>query len=222
MSLRSYIKRLVYGNYTLYVVCHRLIHFLRMRTSGNIMVVNRGCAKLRKDIIGVNNSVFIGEGSLIHNMELYVRGTGNEVEIGKSCIIGHNCSIRIEGNGCKVSIGDGTTMTRDIHICAQEDGMSITIGRNCMFSNHIIVRTSDSHPIYKDGQRINPAASVVIGNHVWIAPETTVLKGVVVGDNCILASKSLLTKSVSESSLVAGIPAKVVKTDVNWTREALY
>ena len=47
---------------------------------------------------------------------------------------------------------------------------------------------------------------------MWIAPETTILKGVVVADNCILASKSLLTKSVAESCLVAGVPAKEIRT----------
>lgn len=222
MSFRSCVRRVVYGNYTLYVASHQLVHFFLKHLRGGLKVVNHGCAKLRKDVIGADNSITIGKGSLIHKMELYVRGKDNTVEIGKSCIIGHNCSIRIEGNGCNVSIGDGTTMTRDIHICVQEDGMSITIGKDCMFSNNIIVRTSDSHPIYKDGQRINPPAPIVIGNHVWIAPETTILKGVVVGDNCILASKSLLTKSVAESCLVAGLPAKVVKTGVNWTRESLY
>jgi len=222
MSFRSCVRRVVYGNYTLYVASHQLVHFFLKHLRGGLKVVNHGCAKLRKDVIGADNSITIGKGSLIHKMELYVRGKDNTVEIGKSCIIGHNCSIRIEGNGCNVSIGDGTTMTRDIHICVQEDGMSITVGKDCMFSNNIIVRTSDSHPIYKDGQRINPPAPIVIGNHVWIAPETTILKGVVVGDNCILASKSLLTKSVAESCLVAGLPAKVVKTGVNWTREALY
>lgn len=222
MSFRSCVRRVVYGNYTLYVASHQLVHFFLKHLRGGLKVVNHGCAKLRKDVIGADNSITIGKGSLIHKMELYVRGCDNTVEIGKSCIIGHNCSIRIEGNGCNVSIGDETTMTRDIHICVQEDGMSITIGKDCMFSNNIIVRTSDSHPIYKDGQRINPPAPIVIGNHVWIAPETTILKGVVVGDNCILASKSLLTKSVAESCLVAGLPAKVVKTGVNWTRESLY
>lgn len=222
MSFRSCVRRVVYGNYTLYVASHQLVHFFLKHLRGGLKVVNHGCAKLRKDVIGADNSITIGKGSLIHKMELYVRGCDNSVEIGKSCIIGHNCSIRIEGNECKVTIGDGTTMTRDIHICVQEDGMSITIGKDCMFSNNIIVRTSDSHPIYKDGQRINPAAPIVIGNHVWIAPETTILKGVTIGDNCILASKSLLTKSVAESCLVAGLPAKVVKTGVNWTRESLY
>lgn len=222
MSFRSCVRRVVYGNYTLYVASHQLVHFFLKHLRGGLKVVNHGCAKLRKDVIGADNSITIGKGSLIHKMELYVRGRDNSVEIGKSCIIGHNCSIRIEGNGCKVTIGDGTTMTRDIHICVQEDGMSITIGKDCMFSNNIIVRTSDSHPIYKDGQRINPATPIVIGNHVWIAPETTILKGVTVGDNCILASRSLLTKSVEQSCLVAGLPAKVVKTGVNWTREALY
>lgn len=222
MIFRHYINKILSTNYTLYMASHQLVGFFKKRLGGSVKVINHGCTKLCKDVIGKNNVIIIGKGSLIHNMELYVRGSENEVEIGNSCIVGRNCSIRIEGNGCRVTIGDNTTMTRDIHICAQEDGMSITIGRDCMFSNNIIVRTSDSHPIYKEGKRLNHPAPVVIGNHVWVAPETTVLKGVTVGDNCILASKSLLTKSVNESSLVAGIPAKVVKTGVNWTREALY
>ena len=114
-------------------------------------------------------------------------------------------------------------MTRDVHICAQEDKTMIDIGCDCMFSNNIIIRTSDSHPIFDNtGVRINPAQNVKIGNHVWIAPESTVMKGVIVNDNAIIGSKSLVTKNVPESSLVAGIPAKVIREEVYWTRESLF
>ena len=222
MDLRALVRNILKRNFLLYIISHQISHFVKVLTNGSLEVVNHGCTKIRKDVIGKNNKITIGHDSLIHDMDLYIRGMGNEVEIGSSCIIGKNCSIRIEGNGCKVTIGEKTTMTRDIHICVQEDGMFIQIGKDCMFSNNIIVRTSDSHPIYQQGKRLNLPAPVIIGNHVWIAPETTILKGVVVADNCILASKSLLTKSVAESCLVAGVPAKEIRTGVIWTRESLY
>ncbi len=94
-----------------------------------------------------------------------------------------------------------------------------------MFSNHIIVRTSDSHPIYDTltKQRINSPKPVNIGNHVWIAPNTKIMKGAIIPDNCIIGSDTTITKTFSEpNSLIVGRPAKVVRTNVDWTREKLF
>lgn len=99
--------------------------------------------------------------------------------------------------------------------------MSIEIGEDCMFSNHIIIRTSDSHAIYSNetNKRINPAKPIRIGNHVWIAPGSEVMKGVVVGDGCIIGSQTMVTKDVPANCLVVGRPARVVKANIRWTRE---
>lgn len=90
-----------------------------------------------------------------------------------------------------------------------------------MFSNKIIIRTSDSHPIYdiESNKRINPAKNIHIGNHVWIAPQSTIMKGVNIGDGAIIGSHTLVTKDVNNNSLVVGYPAREVKSKINWTRE---
>ncbi len=114
-------------------------------------------------------------------------------------------------------------MTRDIHLCVQENNMTIEIGDDCMFSNNIIVRTSDSHPIYNEEEiRVNSPKSVKLGNHVWIAPQTTILKGVTIEENVIIGSKSLVTKDIEANCLCAGVPAKVIKKQIKWTREKLF
>ena len=191
---------------------------------GKIAFHNHGsCVKIRKSIIGCDNIFIVGRDSIIQNVSLYIRGNSVRVEIGDGVIMGPGCSIRCEGDNIHVMIGKNTTMTRDIHFCAQESGSSIIVGEDCMFSNNIIVRTSDSHPIFDaEGERINPPASVKIGDHVWIAPESTVLKGVVIGNGAIIGSKSLVTKTVEPNCLFAGIPAHIVKKSISWTREELY
>ena len=100
-----------------------------------------------------------------------IHGDNNKIIIGKNVLIGSGCSLWIEGCNSVIEIGDDSTFTKNVHLCAQENSVSIKIGSDCMFSNSIIVRTSDSHPIYNnEGNRTNPAKNVVIGNHVWIAP----------------------------------------------------
>lgn len=218
----KFIKKVIRGNYTLFELSRELYEFTR-RGRGGVQIINKGCAKLEKNCIGDNNQVFIGAGSILHATEIYIRGNNVNIKIGENVIIGKRSSIRCEGDNISISIGDNTTMTRDVHICAQEEGTSITIGNDCMFSNNIIVRTSDSHPIYGNtGERLNKAASVAIGNHVWIAPETTIMKGVIVGNNSILGSKSMVTKNIPNDCLAVGIPAKPVRYEVQWTREKLF
>jgi acetyltransferase-like isoleucine patch superfamily enzyme len=53
---------------------------------------------------------------------------------------------------------------------------------------------------------------VEIGNNVWIGDKATILPGVTIGDNCIVAANAVVTKSIPENSIVAGNPAKVIKT----------
>lgn len=127
----------------------------------------------------------------------------------------------MEGNNIEIQIGDGTTFSHTCHFCIQEDNMSVTIGKDCMFANRIIVRTSDSHGIYNlDGnERINLPKPVTIGNHVWIAPNTLILKGVTIGDGSIIGSNSVVTKNIPDNCLAVGQPARIVKENIKWTRE---
>lgn len=191
---------------------------------GGVKCKGSACYKLKKDIVGKSHQVIIGDGSFIDKATLHFRGTNNMLRIGEKVRIGPGCSFWMEGKNCSIEIGDHTTMTRDIHINCQEDNTHIHIGQDCMLSNNIIIRTSDSHPIYdtETGQRLNEASSIVIGNHVWIAPNTKIMKGAHICDNCIVGSDTTVSKLFPENSLIIGRPAKVLKTNVRWTREKLF
>ncbi|MDE7192107.1 MAG: sugar O-acetyltransferase, partial [Clostridia bacterium] len=54
-------------------------------------------------------------------------------------------------------------------------------------------------------------APVKIGNNVWIGAHATILSGVTIGDNAIIAAGAVVTKDVPQNTVVAGVPAKIIK-----------
>lgn len=113
-------------------------------------------------------------------------------------------------DNAKLTIGSGyMNMNSKIH-CFNE----INIGEDVIISENVIIRDSDGHDIlyekYKKSSPIN------IGNHVWIGLNATILKGVTIGDGAIVAAGSVVTRDVPPNSLVAGVPAKVIKKYIEW------
>lgn len=175
-------------------------------------------------IRGTSNTISIGNGCYLHYPDIFIAGNDNVIKIGDNCHIGPGCSFRIEGRNLQIVIDDCCSFTQNVHLCAQEENICIHIGYDCMFSNNIIVRTSDSHPIsdINSGVRLNEAASVLIGDHVWVAPDSKILKGVEIGSGCIIGSNTVVTKCVPDNCLAVGLPARVVKSDVKWERKAAF
>lgn len=143
------------------------------------------------------------------------------VILGDNVLMKNDCRIMITGNHCTVEVGDNTTFTHHCQLEAQEEGTHIIIGENCMFSNNVLVRTNDSHYIYdaKTNARTNPPADVKIGNHVWLAAYTTVMKGSIINDGAVVGYRSVVTKEIPATCVAVGAPAKVVQENVEWTRE---
>jgi acetyltransferase-like isoleucine patch superfamily enzyme len=70
-----------------------------------------------------------------------------------------------------------------------------------------------------DGKAVKRVGSIEIGNHVWLTSNTIVAKNVKIADGCIIAQGAVVTKSISESkSLVGGIPAKVIRQNIEWEK----
>jgi acetyltransferase-like isoleucine patch superfamily enzyme len=143
--------------------------------------------------------------------------------IGDDCRFIKDGSLWIENNECELIIGKFTSFI-SAHLAVTESKSKIIIGEDCMFAYDIDVRTGDSHSILdmQSGRRINYAADVKIGNHVWVAAHSIILKGVQIMDNCIIGTGSVVTKSCGDSNVIyAGNPAKVVKTNISWSRERI-
>lgn len=91
-----------------------------------------------------------------------------------------------------------------------------------LFSTNVIFRTGDSHSILSrdSNKRINPSKSIQVGNRVWFGNNVTILKGVYINDDNIIGTGSILTKSINTcNNIIAGIPAKIIKSGVFWTSE---
>ena len=217
----NHIKKVILSNYYLRKLALMLLSFKSKR--GGAIITNKGKGKLIKDVIGADNTIEIGSGTYLEKTIIRIRGNNNHIVFGDNCFVGKECSFWMEGNNITIIVGSQTTFTWCVHFCAQEDNQRIDVGEDCMFSNTIIVRTSDSHPIYDEsGNRINMPQSVKIGRHVWIAPNTKVLKGAIISDGCIIGSNSLVTKSIPANCLAVGSPAKVIRENIKWTREKLF
>lgn len=90
----------------------------------------------------------------------------------------------------------------------------VIIGKGCTIARDVIIRDFDAHTIERPGFEIKKPIN--IGNYVWIGNRAMILKGVTIGDGAIIAAGSIVTKNVPPNSVVAGIPAKVVKENVSW------
>jgi len=90
----------------------------------------------------------------------------------------------------------------------------IEIGTDVAISDNVCIRDSDNHDILHSCH--TKTKPIIIGNHVWIGMNVTILKGVNIGDGVIIAAGSIVTKDVPKNSLVGGIPAKILKPNVDW------
>ena len=61
------------------------------------------------------------------------------------------------------------------------------------------------------------SAPIVIKNNVWIGMAAIILKGVTIGEGAIVAAGAVVTRDVPAHTIVAGVPAKVIKKDVFYT-----
>lgn len=101
---------------------------------------------------------------------------------------------------------------------------AIEIGSFCQFASNTLISDTDFHPI-DTNERLKQMkgepfsfdsvgkSKIVIGDNVWVGWGCTILKGVSIGNNSIVAAGSLVLKGdYPANSLIAGNPAKVVKT----------
>ncbi|MEY2558942.1 MAG: hypothetical protein QOE34_2367 [Verrucomicrobiota bacterium] len=172
-------------------------------------------------------NVIFGEGFYCETAQIFrhLRATApGAVRIGAyvSCYAG--CSFALGEKGT-CSIGDFTLMNGAL-VMAEE---RIEIGSHCLISWNVGIADSDFHPLEPaqrliDAQALSPffkdrpprpklrTMPVIIADNVWIGMNATILKGVTIGENSVVAAGAVVTKSVPANVVVAGNPAVVIKT----------
>ena len=182
------------------------------------------CALMRRVKIhcsGSGNRIIIGDFSVLKDVSIYISGDNNTVIIGSWCHL-NGTEICMEDSGNTVKVGEKTRFLGKTHLAAIES-TTISIGSSCLFSSDVHFRTGDSHSILnRNGERINGSEDIVIGEHVWVGTKVTCLKGVHVPDHCIIGACSLVTgKFEKPNCVLAGVPAKVIKENIDWSMQRI-
>jgi len=136
--------------------------------------------------------------------------TGDNVSIARDSIL--VCTGVIAQKGTGIYIGNGTGINAGAYLSGQG---GIHIGNNVIIGPGVQI-FSENHnystpeKLIKD-QGVN-RTGVTIGNNCWIGARVTILDGVTIGNGCVVAAGSVVTKSVPNDTIVAGVPAKVLKS----------
>ena len=129
----------------------------------------------------------------------------------------------VVGNGTKIRVCDTGELKlgNNFHISASstincykkiEIEDDVLIGWDCLLMD------SDAHPIYDvNGKICNYDSSIRIEKHCWICSKSIILKGTVIPNDCVVGACSLVVKNTfNPFSIIAGHPAKSVKTIGGW------
>lgn len=130
--------------------------------------------------------------------------------------IGRGTKINVDENATLI-FGDNFNVTGNTtFVCNKE----IQIGSNCLLSWDILIMDSDQHAVIDVNNNVlNPPKAISIGNHVWIGCRSTILKGVCIAHDNIVAANSTVTKSFTNSNSIIGGHGKnveVIKNNINW------
>jgi acetyltransferase-like isoleucine patch superfamily enzyme len=174
----------------------------------------RGSVSLAKIKTGIVRIGFGNVELLDYKYQRTILHISGHIHFKGKCKIGLGSRIMVYGD---LKLGDAFLISGNgTIICAHK----IEIGDNSSLAWEGLLMDTDEHRIYdQDKNIINPNEAIYIGNDVWIAARSMLLKGSGIPNGCIVGANSLVTKKFSiEKAIIAGNPAKIIKHDVTWQR----
>jgi len=183
----------------------------------NNRITKRGVVKVnsRIQIKGSRNKLVIEKGCVLEDALIHISGNDNIVVLNQHVFV-MGAELWVEDNNCSVEIREKTFIGHHTHIACTE-GCSIIIGERSMISSYVQIRAGDSHSILDmEGHRLNKGENVIVGPHCWIGEGAKILKGVKLEGDDIVSTGAIVTKSFPKNVLAGGVPAKIIRENVNW------
>ncbi len=109
--------------------------------------------------------------------------------------------------------GKNITIGRSVFInscCHFQDHGGVTLGDGCLIGHNVVFATLNHGTVPEDREAMYPAP-IRLGKNVWVGSNSTILRGVTVGDNAIIAAGSVVTKDVAANTVVGGVPASHIR-----------
>lgn len=142
--------------------------------------------------------------------------------------IGKNARLSVQGTaqilrGVRVFVHDGAHLEMGdrtyINDCSTVTCFeSIKIGSECSISWHTNILDTNVHELVIAGRPKPRSAPVFIGDHVWVGTGATILAGISIGENAVVAAGSVVTADVPGRVVVGGNPARIIAEDVSWNQ----
>lgn len=160
--------------------------------------------------------VSVGPGFRMEQLP-YIAGNGRIVVGRDVCLSGKSSILFCDryGRPPELVIGDGSFVG---HGCGFHIGSAVRVGRHCLLAGGVQVFDLDGHSLSAADRRAGqptPADDVhpvEIGDDAWVGSGALILKGVKVGERSVVAARSVVTRDVPPDTIVAGNPARVVRT----------
>lgn len=166
--------------------------------------------------------VKFGRGGVFFGRPFIDRAIGSTIEIGDYFTIqslwylsrvgfSHPMMFQTESKDSCIRIGDHFEASGSTLYASK----CITIGNHVMIGANSIIVDTDFHPVFTNVRDCADMTNVgqqeiVIADNVWIGMNCTILKGVRIGRNSVVAAGSVVTREIPPDSICAGIPAKVI------------
>jgi acetyltransferase-like isoleucine patch superfamily enzyme len=131
------------------------------------------------------------------------------LRVGRWAWIGHGCKIRVHEG--EVSIGAKTVIGQECTISAYQ---RVSIGRECILADRVMLIDFD-HGVVEVERPIRVQGiykrDVSVGHNVWMGYGACVLRGVQIGDNSIVGTNAVVTRSAPDNAVLGGVPARVIR-----------
>lgn len=146
----------------------------------------------------------------------YIRGPGRLV-MGDGVYISGKFGVSFSrhGEGAEIRIGNHVFIGHETCFSAARE---IIIGDHCLISAGVRIQDNDGHPLDAERRKAGEPVDardiepIIIEDGVWIGQRAIVLKGVRIGRDSVVGAGAVVTRDVPPSSVVAGVPARVVRT----------
>lgn len=109
--------------------------------------------------------------------------------------------------------GKNITVGKNVFInacCHFQDHGGVSLGDGCQIGHNVVFATLNHGLAPEDCQTTYPAP-ITLGKNVWVGSNSTILQGVTIGDNAVIAAGAVVTKDVPENTIVGGVPARIIR-----------
>lgn len=136
--------------------------------------------------------------------EQAVRELFGSVGADPAVLPGFNCD-------CGINISVGNAFLANYNVTILDRG-PVTIGDNVMIGPGVVI-TAVGHPLSAEGRRQHLAymKPVKIGSDVWIGANASIMPGVTIGNNVVVAAGAVVNRDVPDNCMVGGVPARKLK-----------